>query len=77
MQEALHRISPGAAIDWSRELASFSSRKFSHCAMCSGQGALRVISSDIQDGHPVMLDVCGQCAPQYLRKLADVIEEDR
>lgn len=79
MQEALQRIVPAMADKWWKELERLSNREFHHCAICAGNRgntAIRIIEKDAGDSdRPTFVDVCDRCAPEYLRKLADVIEE--
>jgi len=72
MQQAIEAMSPTAARGWVDALRAADTR----CALCKGEARLRV--AEKEPGGPfskaVSMDVCGECAPEYLRRLADIIE---
>ena len=78
MQEALFRTSPDIEKRWLAASHRLTERGFESCALCSENNlsGIRIIESDAGDGNrPIFVDACDKCAPKYLRKLADVIEE--
>lgn len=75
MQEALHRMDPAAAKRFADYIAQKQPQARDHtCALCKAPAVLCVISAECNP--PVSLSVCEGCAPEYLRRLADVIAEE-
>jgi len=76
MQQAIESINMDAARAWAEAKMQADPAR-SRCQVCrKDEARLRV--AEKEPGGPfskaVSMDVCSGCAPEYLRKLADIIE---
>lgn len=74
MQQAIESTNMDAARAWA-EAKMQADPAASRCQICrKGEAKMRL--SEREPGGSVSMDICAECAPAYLRKLADIIENE-